>query len=416
MRAIPTAALCALLCASCSADLEVQGDVQRLIGERVTVALLEGDDVFAGDVELIDARGTTLTTSGLLVAQEDDRTVSFAIPPATAAGPAMAKLRKKGQEASYNVPLTISRVAVSLSAKGDLGIVPLPPSSLEATTDSAGQTGQDLAMAPAGDLLLSLASDNVTFWSLKKKLVSVQSLKLVNTRCIAAMPSGVAVGTSTSIQVFNFEQGTVTAGPSVTIAETVALGVSRDGKRAIALTHCDTNSDKLPDSDCLVDINLAATPPTVVQTQVLDNQHGATLLAVRDDGTGALVADEGKLYGVTFKTNPAKVSTITWAGAKPVGIAGRITVIEGQANDLFAVADQTSKKVRMLGFKGTTLQDVSEATLDVPPELIGFGRQTDLYVVSGTKLLKVDTSREPPVVTPLSQQLAAPPVAFVVQP
>lgn len=400
----------------CSADLEVKGDVQRLIGERLTVALLEGDEVFSGEVELIDARNTTRSTAQLLVQQEDDRTVSFAIPPATAAGPATAKMQKKGSEASYGVALTISRVAVAINDKGLVETLPLPPSTVAPATAEAGQTGQDLALAPGGDLLLSLASDDVVFWQLRKTPTRAGSIALANTRCIGALPSGVAVGTSTSIQVYNLEQGAVTTGPTLNINETVAIGVSRDGKRAIALTHCDTSGDKLPDADCLVDIDLTVSPLKEVQTVVLDNQQGATLLAVRSDGTGAVVADDDKIYGVTFKTNPAKISTISWAGSKPAAIASRLTVIESQPNDLFAVADSISKTVRMLGFKGTTLQDVSEATLDVVPDKIGFGRQTDLYVVSGTKLLKIDASRDPPVVTLLSQQLSSPPVSFAVQP
>ncbi|PIE19723.1 MAG: hypothetical protein CSA65_01290 [Proteobacteria bacterium] len=409
--------LTGLLAVGCSSELEVKGDVQRLIGERVTVALLEGDEVFSGQVELKDARNTVLKTPELLVRQEDDRTVSFAIPPTTAAGPATAKMQKKGSEATYDVGLTISRAAVALSDKGVVEALPLPPSTLKPATVTAGQTGQSLALTPGGDLLITLASDDVVFWSMKKTPTNVASFKLTDTRCIAALPSGVIVGTSTSIQLFYFELGKATiTGPSLTTTETVALGVSRDGKRAIALTHCDTTGNKLPDSDCLVDIDLAATPPVEVQTVVLDNEQSATLLAIRDDGKGAVVADKGTIYGVTFKTNPAKVSTISWPGAKPVSIASRLTMIEDHPNDLFAVADSTSKTIRMIGFKGTTLQDVSQTTLDVPPTLIGFGRQTDLFVASGTKLLKIDASQDPPAVTRLSQQLSSRPIAFVVQP
>ncbi len=338
----------------CSSELEVKGDSQRLVGEKVVFALLEGADVFDKEVSFVDAKGTIVKTPELGLMTPDEHTISFFIPAGTAAGPATAKIQKKGQEATYDVPLTISRVGFALDAKGQIETLPLPPSSVEPTTASAGQTGQDLAISPDGRLLISLASDEIHFWTMGKSLNSVAALTLSNTRCIAALPGGVAVGTSTSIQVYNYEEGKgTTTGPSLTLSGTVALGVSADGKRAVALTHCDTNADTIPDSDCAVAIDLAATPPTIRQTIELDKHVSATLLAVGQDGRSAVVADTAVLYGLNFSTNPAKRSEFAWPTAQPTAIARTVATIAGQPTDLFAIADTTTKEIRAVGFNGT---------------------------------------------------------------
>lgn len=400
----------------CSSELEVKGNASRVIGERVTLALLEGDSVFDGEVTLSDARGGVHLGSALAVKKTDDRTLSFVIPPATAAGPATARVKQKGS-GEYAVPLTISRLAVALDSKGELETLALPPSSLGATHPTTEFGGVQLSISPGGGTVVALTQKGVYFYQLGKEIKEIGSLLLAGTS-IAALPSGVIVGTPTSIQIYHYTEGKgIEAGGSLTIKDTQALAVGSDGQRAVALVRCDTNADNVPDKDCVISIDLSGAAPIKGQQVELDANPSAALLAVRGNGLAAVVADGDKVYGVDFTAAPPKLTTLTWSGAKAVALARSTTVIQSQDNDIFAIADEMSKTIRMVGFQGATLAEIdSIITLDVVPSHLAFGRATDLYVVTGPKLLQVDASVKDASPVPLSPQLTQAPLSFVVQP
>ncbi len=226
-----------------------------------------------------------------------------------------------------------------------------------------------------------------------------------------------AVTTSTTVQIYAYQESKeITQQASLALSHIVALGLSADGQRGVALTHCDTNQDTIPDGDCAVALDLGTKPPAIRETVKLDEQAGATLLAVGRRGLTAVVADGDVLHGVDFSTSTTRHSSIPWLNANPVAIACTMAVIEGHPKNLFAIADTTSKTIRSVGFLETRLAGVSSLALDVSPSFIDFGRRSDLYIVSENKILLADLTLPQPVAVHLSHPLTQRPRAFVVQP
>lgn len=410
----------ALVVGGCSSEPEVKGNGSRVIGERVTLALVEGDSVFGGELTLTDARGGVHVGSALEAQLEDDRTLSFSIPRGTAAGAATAHAKQKGG-GEYAVPLTISRLAASLDSKGVVQTLALPPSTLGTATVGESFVGELISLTPGGGTLVAQGQKGpqkgIYFFQLGKETKEYASIALTGT-CIAALPSGVMVGTPTSIQIYQYTEGKgIDAAGSLTIKNTQAIAVGGDGQRAVALAQCDTNADNVPDKDCVISIDLSGGAPIKGPEVNLDDNLSAKLLAVRSSGLAAVVADGDTVYGIDFTAAPPKLTTLSWSGSKAVALAHSTTVIQSQDNDLFAIADEISKTIRMVGFQGTALAEIdSIITLDVVPSHLSFGRATDLYVSTGPKLLKVDASVKNATPVPLSQQLTEAPLSFVVQP
>ena len=404
----------------CSSELEVKGNAQRVIGERVTLALVEGDSVFDGEVSLSDARGGVHLGSALAVQKTDDRKLSFVIPPATAAGSATVRVKQKGG-GEYAVPLTISRLAVTIDQSGHLGTLALPPSSLGAAKPAEDFTGFQLSMAPGGGTVVALGKKGsqkaAYFFRLGKETREYTSVALAGSS-VAALPSGVIVGTPTSIQVYLYTEGKgIDTGPSLTVKNTQAIAVGSDGKRAVALVQCDPDTNGAPQKDCFFSLDLSGSTLIKGPEVQLDANPGAKLLAVRANGLAAVVADGDKVYGIDFTAAPPKLTTLSWTGAKAVALARSTTVIQNKDNDLFAIADEMTKTIRMVGFQGTALAEIdSVITLEVVPSHLAFGRATDLYVVAGPQLLQVDASVKDATPVPLAAQLAQTPLSFVVQP
>lgn len=398
---------------ACSPELEVKGNTQRVIGERVTLALVEGD-VFGTELTLTDADKVEAQASALDIQQADERTLSFVIPPGTAAGAATVRVKQKGG-GTYVVPLTISRLAVAVGKDGRVETLALPPSTLGATTPSTAIdpfVGQQVVMTLDGGTAVALAGTGFYTFRLGKDPQTGPSLAITGT-CIAALPQdGVVVGTATSIQAYRRKES-VYVGNSLTGPSNVrAIAAADDGTRAIALATCGSNN-------CLLIVDVSGVAPKKESEVLLGPSSGATLLAIRADGKGAVVVDGSTIYGVDLAGTP-KITTLSIG--KGVAIARATTVINNQANDLFAIADETSLKIRLVGFQGNVgsqvLTDI-DSNIDLGgnvPSHLAFGRGAELYVVTGTKLLKIDASAKDAVPVPLSQQLTQAPLSFVVQP
>ena len=88
--------LLAMLWGCSDSSLEVRGSLDRVVGETVTLSLVEGETGFSGEVELIAADQTPFSTAALKVQQTDERKLTFVIPPGIAAGRAVAKAARVG--------------------------------------------------------------------------------------------------------------------------------------------------------------------------------------------------------------------------------------------------------------------------------------------------------------------------------
>lgn len=410
-----------LLCLGCSAELEVKGNTERVVGETVSVKLLEGDPTLSGVVTLEDARGRTYDNEALGVLRPNERALSFVIPAGISQGSATAELGKSDEDGVYVLPLSVSRIAAAMHADGSVELLPLRPSPLQTQTIPPPQeagTSRELVISPLGGLMVTLIGDDFAFHILGKEVTSLASINAAEGR-LAALPDGALLATPDHLRVYRYVPsiGTDQApGLSFPAGETLrAVAASADGNWALVLTSC---SSAAP-GDCLVQIDLRGTSPTIAASVRLDDTVSATQLSARADGSGALVADGSELYGVTFGggTGQAVAAMVPswWAGAAPSSVARTMALIEGQQSDLFAVAAKGVDAVRMLGFKEGQLRDISSVELSFVPDHISFGQGTDLYILSGQTLYSANAAA-PGQPEQLLTAPSAAPQRFAVQP
>lgn len=425
-------ALCAALSA-CSSDLEVKGETQRVVGESVIFELVEGEPTFANNVTLVDARGATYGSTELGLAAGGERKLRFVVPTGIAAGSAVARVQKKGSsgdEAYYRVPLTISRLAAALDATGRVELIPLPPSELKRNrTDKGDGADGALSLSPSGALLVAAVAKKVRLYDMGRVLEERTSVDLPGEgTALVALPDGALVATASTVERLQLA-GTKAKRTTLQLEGVQALDTSTDGSRAVALVRCDTDSDAQADSDCVVPLSAKAAPPKAQTAVTLDSKPSAEHIALRSDGLAAVIPDQETIYGVDLSVTPPKISQLPWrscwpSGAgtpptsltvEPVGVTRSSAEIEGQKNDLFAIADKRNNLVCTFGFKSGSLRPVAATKLDEPPTAIAYGRTTDLYVVAGDKLLELDAGRADLPAKDLKLETAAAVTSFAVQ-
>ena len=75
-------------------ELEVRGTLDRVVGETVTLSLVEGEEGFSGKLALVGADRTRYYTRKLKVATKSSTELSFVLPPDVAAGQATLQVEK----------------------------------------------------------------------------------------------------------------------------------------------------------------------------------------------------------------------------------------------------------------------------------------------------------------------------------
>ncbi|MBW2732904.1 MAG: hypothetical protein JRH20_10975 [Deltaproteobacteria bacterium] len=403
----------------CSTELEIKGNTERVIGEKVTIELLQGDPTLSGRVNLRDAQGRVYENEALNILHPDDRNLSFVIPPGIAQGAAIAELSKSGESGVYSLPISISRLAVGVHADGSVEIIPLLPKPLTNQTFPASTSmgsSREVAISPLSALTATLIGDELAFHFLGKEVQHVAAVVAAEGK-LAALPSGALVATPSSLHVFTHipGKGTSDAGSLTFPAGEIvrAVATSADGDWAMVLTSCSSTAE----GDCLVQIDLRGTTPTRGAEVRLDNVVSATQLSLRADGSGALIPDGPILHGVTFIGTTAELSDIAWDGAEPSSVAHTRAIINEQPSDLFAVAAKGVNAVRMMGFKNNILLGIRDAEikLNFAPDHISFGAGTNLYILSGQTLYSANAASSA-TPTPLATAPSGPLERFAVQP
>ena len=425
-------ALCLITLPACGdGDLEVRGNLDRVVGETVTLSLVEGDPPFSGQLSLRASDGTRYSSATLKMKKKSVTELTFVIPPDVAAGKATVQVGKAGEDGAYDVPLQINRLALGLTAKGTLEAYPLPPTSLKTSNRSVAGTNSSstlLSMASSGGLVAALSGGQLSLLSLGASIKERVSPITQAGQCLAALDTGVLVGTKTNILLYSLGTGkTIKQQATFNVAGCKTISVSGDGTKALVLSHCDTKSDGVADSDCLTEITLG-TNLKEGKAAVLDSKASATLAALSAAGKTAVVADGDTVYGVVLDStggNTHKTSKVSWGvSAIPVALARspRKEKISGKLVDLFAVADSSKKLIRFVGVDVDLVKWVElgqsrlEISMSDEPSGLSFGRRLDLYATAAKKLYHIKSLRAKPQIVALGTLATQPISSLVVQP
>lgn len=396
-------------------NLEVRGSLDRVVGETVTVTLLEGETGFSGEVDLVASDQTPFSSAALKIEQVDDRTISFVVPPGIAPGRAVAKVARVDESGTYDIPLTISRLALALTSTGVVEVLPLPPTVLKSSAlQDVDATGGHLALTSSGGEVAVMAQDQINVLPLGKSSNNTfPGIQQNNGKALAAIPGGVVVCTDTAVFRFKHDQGQTTK-TDVLLPDCSAIAVSADGTKAVVLSTCDTDNDSIKE-DCLTELKLESSITIGAQVS-LDPTPSASMVSLRRDGMGAVVPDTKEIYGVWFDPVAPVVTKVTWAPpATPAGISRG----ESSLGDLFAVGDSSSGRIRFVAFDtkaGNTLKPVSDLDLKEIPTALGFGRRAELFVAAGTKLYQVNAQVQQPKAEALEVSASSEVSALLVQP
>lgn len=415
-------------------DLEITGNTQRVVGETVVLELKEGDVNLSGQLELWAADGQRFTQTDLSVQKKGDNVLSFVVPPDVASGQARVRVLHDGEDQGgrYLVPISITRLALSLDAKGALEVLPLPPSTLAPQTLTVGQvTGTSrLSLSPGGGKLAVLAGGNVSLMTLSRKPKDLSaSLSMPGGRCLCALADGLMVGSEGEVKLLGLIEGKgFTQKNSFAVSGCVDVAVDDAGTRAVVLHRCDADSDGAQD-DCITELQLGATAQ-VGNPVKLDGTPSAVAVRLSSKGESGVVADRDAIYGLWFGTGTGApgtvaVSTLPWAAsASPVGLArtSGTTRVSDKTVHLYAVADAGQNRVVFASIDNQRANWVllGDKPLSVPltaaPTHVAFGRRLDLYVLAGGQILKVDHLQARPTVVSTGLTTTGTADAFVVQP
>ena len=160
----------------------------------------------------------------------------------------------------------------------------------------------------------------------------------------------------------------------------------------------------------------------------LDSEPGAAMVAMRADGTAAVVVDDERIYGVIFGEVEPEVKTVSWPkclpGSDPCEDAGPAVPVgidrtASDLGDIFGTADITRKIAYIVGFDNRDNQALKpvggEIVLTEAPVGVCFGKTADLYVASASGVIKVNPYDKNPTPTPVAVTPSAEITSFVVQ-
>jgi hypothetical protein len=411
-RFLPRAiGLCLVLTACGAGGLEVKGAADRVVGETVTLALTKGEPTFTPELSLKCADGATLLNADLQAVKVDDRTLTFVIPAGIAAGKATAVARQtKG--GTYEIPLRINRLALTLDSTGGLDTWALAPATLpHATFPTGGTTGAAMAISPTGGEVAVAAADQVRLLALGPTIKDVGvGIQLPAVTTLAAASGGrVLAATDQTLNLIRFGK-TQSSPETISFKGIHAIAVVPTSDVAMVLYTCESPTTASCLKQVMLSPSLAEVPTSRVQ---LDAGAMASHIAVTRDGKGVVVADSAAVFGIYIDTTVHK-SKLDWksdTGAPfvgtPVGVTRAPTPVQisGQEAELFAVAEQTNKQLLRLAFNPANhdLQPFRTLTLNDAPVRLAFGPHAQLYVAAEHGVVVADAVRDQPAFTAVAE-------------
>ena len=407
-----------LLCACGEPELEVRGVLDRVVGEKVQLKLVEGETGFSGEVELVDSEGTSFKAGALKIVASGEKKLTFSVPPGVAPGKATARVRRKGEDGAYNVPLQINRLALAATSTGVVELIPLAPASLSVSTLSGlDASGGSLALSPGGGDLAVFSQSQVNVYGLGKTPKKITGLQQGSGSAMAAIPGGVliCVADNSTPPIENLVA--IKYEPSVSEVPKAfpgcqAIAADATGTKAVILHSCDTNSDSIKE-DCITVLTISGGTISIAPTPIkVDDTFSAQHVAMTSDGMSVVVADTDKLYGIWLSSKKITTAADWPQGAMVKGISrGRSAL-----GDLFAAADGYTKTIYFAAFDVQTLKSVSDLPLSEDPTALAFGRGAELYIAAGTKLYQTNAQYQNPTATLLTISSSNPISALLVQP
>lgn len=413
--------------------LEVRGALNRVVGETVSLALVAGNPNFAGDLSLKAADSTSYNSASLHLAVNDDRNLSFVIPSGISTGKAVAQVAQ-ASGGTYEVPLQVSRLVLALADKNTLEFLPLPGGTLsQPTALDLGTSKSLMALAPGGGTLATYAGEEVRVRSLGQEIKDWSTgIKQPGGSAMVALPDGgVLIATDAVVNLLRFAKDQQPRlASSKPLSGCKALTASASGALALALSTCDANNDK-QNEDCVTLIHIAANDLTLDNPLSLNTTPSASIVDMTTDGKGAVILDNDSIYGVWLEDAPKITTKMAWslAGqpfkAQPVALDHAIVPCIGKdlptSNiDIFAAMEKEKNLVAFLAFKpdGTNpLQFLSTSTiLTEKPSSLSFGRQADLYIALGTKVVTLNACSPNPQPASVEINPANAIVNLIVQP
>ena len=406
-----------LICLSCGeGTLEVQGNLNRVVGETVTLELLEGQDDFTGTMELVGSDRTKYDSNQLALSLKNSRKLSFVIPGDVATGQATARVNRKNGGLPYDVPIGINRLALTMDGTGILELLPLPLTTMAASSMSVGSGNSGLmSLSPKGGLLALFASDQLRLLTMGAKLKdTTAAISQKEGKCLAALNDGMLVGTTTQVIYLKLVSGKgMTRAKDFSLPGCTDIAVDNAGTTALVLSRWDSSGGGgTPDSDALTELTLGTTS-TAGNTLKVDNAPGATGVTLAGDGKSGIIADGPAVYGVTLKgSGQFAFSQLHWGfAAKPVSVASTSspTLVSTQKVYIHALAESSKGEIRFVahdkgklkwiyqGLKQLALNLTTQGT----PQAIAFGRRLELYVAADRALYKVNDLRGTPEIISL---------------
>jgi hypothetical protein len=411
-RRLALAAPWLLLVAACSGELELRGTLDRVIGETVTVELVEGGSDLTGQATLVGSNGARFGPNALKLKQPAPRTLTFVSPMDVPAGAARLEVGRADGGPPYMVSLQINRLALALDIRGTLDLFPLPAASVKRTTQALGSGQGQISLTPQGEMLASVVGGNLRLISVGS---TAQGLKLTNLAApikqpgalyVSAVPGGALVGSDSEVVFFKLDRG-IKQVATFAIKGCKDIASDRQGARAVVLSACDTDNSGSVDSDCLTELRLG-TSPGLVRTLAFDRKPDAVAVGIALGGGKAVAVDPDGIWGF-FLGDPKAIRSnrVPWGfSAAPTDLdrTAKQQQVNNRAVDVFAVSESSRKTIWVVAFDGQRLKRVllGDRPLQVPtsaaPTRLAFGRRMDLYFAAGNTLYMVqDLGTQPRV-------------------
>ena len=441
MRRRPPLALLALLLltgtlfACGEGPLELQGNLERVVGETVTLELLEGEDDFNGKLELVGADRTKYPANKLNVSVKNSRKLSFVIPGDVAPGEATARAGRTNNDKTYDVGIKINRLALTMDGASLLEVLPLPPTSMPPSSiASTGGTGGLMSLSPTGGLVALFAADQLRLMTMGATLKDLSApINQKGAKCLMALNDGMLVGTDTQVIYLKRVTGKgMTRASDFSLPGCTDISVDNAGTTALVLSRWDSSGGGgTPDADALTELSLGSSS-SAYSTLKVDGAPGASAVSLSGDGKTAVIADGPALYGVTLKGSGQFAFTqLHWGiAATPVSLTrtGQAVEVSGQPVYVHAIAESSRNHIRFVAHDRDNLKWIyqngksagSPLTVDVTsqgtPGAIAFGRRLELYVAAERAIYKVTNLRETPSITALGLTTTNKITSLAVQP
>ncbi len=328
-----------LLCACGEPELEVRGVLDRVVGEKVQLKLVEGETGFSGEAELVDSEGTSFKAGALKIVASGEKKLTFSVPPGVAPGKATARVRRKGEDGAYNVPLQINRLVLAATSTGVVELIPLAPASLSVSTLSGlDASGGSLALSPGGGDLAVFSQSQVNVYGLGKTPKKITGLQQGSGSAMAAIPGGVliCVADNSTPPIENLVA--IKYEPSVSEVPKAfpggqAIAADATGTKAVILHSCDTNNDSIKE-DCITVLTISGGTISIAPTPIkVDDTFSAQHVAMTSDGNAVVVADE---HGLEQVIKNLVDNAVRYA---PIGGKIEVTIGEADGSGRIAVAD-----------------------------------------------------------------------------